>query len=295
MTAKFIFRFSLLITCVLCIVSAKADTLTFSRSFGNFQKAVSVSIGRGEFVFISDAATNQVFKYGKDGKELARFGGSGFGSSELNSPLCIDASNGLDVFVCDNMNNRIQRLDYKLNFAASFDFNQYNNTADNSKKIFYPLGVTSLSTGDLVVISNSSEFKGAVLTQFSDITIYFGSNFGFDRISQPAKVVRGKELDVWILDRESSDIMNFTSSGTFVKKLKAPNSDKVISLYPFDNKLYILTAKNIIAYELKSEKYVTYDSYSIDALEKINDFAILDSGIYLLLANNKVYEYKLTN
>lgn len=274
---------------------AFADSLDYSNTFGSFQNAVSISTGRNEFIFISDAQTNQVFKYSSKGIELAKFGGTGFGLNGLNNPVSIDAGDGLDVFVCDNLNNRIQKLDYKLNYITGFDFNVYNQTADNSKRILYPSGVAFLSSGDIVTLIKSSEYKGAVISSFSDIAVFIGSNFGYDRIGQPGKVVRGKGLDCWILDNENSEVANFTSSGSYLKRLsKLYENDKVISITYFDDKLYILTMKNIIKYDLKAEKYADMFPYSIDGLEKINDFALLNNSTFLILTSKNILQYNLT-
>lgn len=271
---------------------AKADSLIYSKTYGKFQNAVSISTGRGEFVFVCDAATSQVFKFSVGGVEMAKFGGTGFGANELSSPLSIDAGNGLDLFICDNQNNRIQRLDYKLNFIAGYDFNQYNTTADNSKKIYFPTGIAALSTGDIAVITGSSDFKGVIITQFSDINTYFGSNFGFDRIAKPKKIVRGSSLDVWILDQENTDVINFSGTGQFIKKLTHIDDD-IISITFFDDKLYLLGTREILIYDLKLSKYIAFFHYSIDPLDKINDFACLNNTTILLLNNKRVYEYNL--
>jgi len=270
------------------------DSLTYTGSFGKFENAVSISVGRSEFIFVSDAATNQVFKYSTKGIELAKFGGTGFGTNGLNNPVSIDAGDGLNLYICDNLNNRIQKLDYKLNYITGFDFNVYNQTADNSKRILYPSGVAFVSSGDVITLIKSSEYKGAVINSFSDISVFIGSNFGYDRIGQPGKVVRGKSLDCWILDNENSEVANFTTTGSYVKRLQKPSeSDKVISIAYYNDNLYMLTMKNVIKYDLKSEKYADIFPYAIDGLGKISDFALLNDTTFLILTANTVIQYNL--
>jgi DNA-binding beta-propeller fold protein YncE len=276
-------------------IKSSADTLIYSKVYGNFQNAVSISSGRGEFVFVSDAGTNQVFKFTTEGKNTAKFGGTGFGLNELSSPISIDATDGLDVFVCDYQNNRIQKLDYKLNFITGFDFNQYNLTAENSKKILYPAGITILSTGDIAVLINNSEFKAALIKSLSDVNIFMGSNFGYDRIGAPKKIVRGKELDLWILDGETGESVNFSSTGQYIKRLKPEVTDNVLNITFFDNNLYMLTGKNIIKYDLKAGKFDKIVEFSIEGLEKINDFTLLNNSTFLFLTSKKVYEFNLIN
>lgn len=280
---------------ILSINNSFSDTLTFSKSYGNFQNAVSVSPGRGEFVFICDAAANLVYKYSNEGKELAKFGGMGFGQNEFNYPVSIDAGDGLNLYICDNQNNRIQKLDYKLNFIAGYDFNQYNTTADNSKKILYPNGIAVLSSGDLAVTVTGSDFKAAVITTFSDISIYMGSSFSFDRIGNAKKIVRGKELDLWILDTETNEIVNFSTSGQFLKRLKTLDNSIIQNITFYNDNLYLLTNGTILKYDLKANKFDRKFSYGLDEFKKINDFAFLNNSTVLLLSDKKIYQYNLLN
>jgi hypothetical protein len=285
---------SLLILFLINIQISFADTLSFSRTYGNFGNAVSISTGRGEFIFISDVQTNQVFKYSKGGVEIARFGGTGFGANGLNNPVSVDAGNGLDVYVSDNLNNRIQKLDYKLNYITAFDFNAYNQTADNSRKIINPAGLTTLSSGDLAVIIRSSEYKAAIVSSFSDINVFLGSNFGFDRIGAGKKVVRGSGLDLWILDADNFDVVNFTTNGIFVKRLREEDIGKTISIAFFDDNLYILNDKYLLKYDLKGNKFDNIINYDSAGVGKVNDFAILNKSTFLFLTSSRIYEYILT-
>lgn len=285
----------LILAFALAATGYSGDTLTFSKSYGNFQNAVSISTGRGESVFIADAEMNTVFKFSAAGVELARFGGSGFGSYSLNNPVSIDGSNGIEVFISDNLNNRIQKLDYKLNVITAFDFTKYNQTADNSKRIYYPIGVASLSSGDIAVISSSSENKSFIISSFSDINIFLGSNFGFNRLGKPSKIVRGRQLDVWILDKETNEVVNFVSSGLYVKRLKLMTSEKILSIAYFDDHLYFLTQGSLYRYNLIALKYDKVYGFGIDQQVKINDFAILNTSDLLVLTSNNVYVFNLTN
>ena len=143
------------------------DSLVLKGSFGKFKNAVSISTAREEFIFVSDLEDNKIYKLSTTGVELASFGGSGLGQNELNQPYSIDASNGLDVLVADYQNNRIKRLDINLNYILSFDFNSYNLTAESSKKIFNPNGVMTLSTGEVYVLCDATNYKAARINDYS--------------------------------------------------------------------------------------------------------------------------------
>jgi len=287
-----------LIIAFIYLVSISAfqpDSLSLTDSFGTFQKASSISASRDEFVFVSDAESNQLFKFSASGDLLMSFGGMGFGADELSSPQSIDASNGLDVFVCDQRNNRVQRYNLNLNFIASFDFNTYNLTADNSRKIFYPYGIAFLSTSEIFILADATAFKVVKLRSLDEVSAFFGSGVIYDRLVNPAKIIRGASLDVLILDKETDEIVNFDNYGTFVKRIKNPESTPIINIAYYNDNLYILTSKSLVIYDLKSNLYTRYYSFNSDSRAELIDLTVLNNYNVFILSPNTVYKYKLKN
>jgi len=274
----------------------QADSLTFINSFGNFQEASSISTSREEFIFVTDAQKNQIFKFSENGEQLIAFGGSGFGINELNVPMSIDASNGLDIFVCDYQNNRVQRYDIMLSYIATFSFNTYNLTADNSQKIYYPYGIAFLNTSEIFVIADASTYKIVKLKSLDEVTLAFGSgNLGYEKVLNPQKITRGADLDVWILDTEADAVLNFDNYGTFVKKVANPENNPIISIAYYKNNLYILSSKSLIIYDLKSNKFSGYYNYSITGTKSIKDISVLKENTILILTGKKVHKYIINN
>lgn len=273
----------------------KSDSLLLTGSFGKFQNAVSVSTAREEFIFVSDLEANTVYKFNRAGKQLAAFGGSGLGQNELNQPYSIDASNGLDVLVADYQNNRIKRLDINLNYILQFDFNAYNLTAESSKKIFNPNGVMTLSTGEVYVLCDATNYLVARINDYSDVNLVFGSNtIGIEKLDKPAKIVKGSQLDMWILDKKNSDLMNFNNFGVYVKRLE--NKDKknpVISIAFFNDNLFILHSYGITVYDLKKGQYSKY--YSIPQIKNLTDISVIDKSTVLLLSKDSVHILGIPN
>ena len=273
------------------LFSSKADTLTCSDTLGSFQNAASISTSRDEFIFVSDQQTNQLFKYDVNGKLLQSFGGTGINENSLNGPVSIDASNGLDVYVCDNRNNRIQRFDISLHYIATFNLNTYNLTADNSRRVFYPYGIAFLNTSEIFILADATNYKAAKLKSFEDVSNVFGnSNIGIDNLVSPKKIVRGVDLDVWILDGATNDLVNFDNYGTFVRRLKNPDTDSIYSITFYGNSLYILKKNAITLYDLKKSQYTGY--YFIDNIsENIKEFAVINKNNVLVLSDKKIYKY----
>ncbi|MBL8017149.1 MAG: hypothetical protein JNK43_07770, partial [Ignavibacteria bacterium] len=169
--------------------TTRSKELEFLSSFGKFRNAVSVSTAREEFVFVADLETNKIYKLDKNGAELASFGGPGMGENELNQPYSIDASNGLDVLVADYQNNKIKRLDINLNYLLAFDFNSYNLTAESTRKIYDPKGILTISSGEVFVLCDASNYRIAKINDYSEVSIVFGSNsLGQEKMDDPVKM-----------------------------------------------------------------------------------------------------------
>ena len=280
---------------ILAVSLFPSDSLNFISSFGKFQSAQAISTSREEFIFVTDIQTNQIHKFNSDGNEIMTFGGSGFSNDELNVPMAIDASNGLDVYVCDYQNNRIQRYDLLLNFIATFNFNTYDLTADNSRKIYNPYGIAFLNTSEIFILADASTYKVVKLKSLDEVSLFFGSNTAeYEKISNPQKVVKGANLDVWILDKGDDAVLNYDNYGTFVKKLKNPENNPIISIAYYKNNLYILNSKSLIIYSLKKEQYDKYYNYFINRPKNIRDIASFKEDTVLILTTGKVFKYSLS-
>ena len=270
------------------------DSLFFKGTLGNFKNAVSISTAREEFIFVSDLEDNKIYKLSTTGVELASFGGSGLGPNELNQPYSIDASNGLDVLVADYQNNRIKRLDINLNYILSFDFNSYNLTAESSKKIYNPNGVMTLSTGEVYVLCDATNYKAARINDYSEISIVFGSNsLGAERLEEPVKIVKGNQLDMWILDKKTGDLINFNNFGVFVKKITKRGNSPIKSIAYFNDNLFILHANELIVYDLKKGQFSKF--YRFPAIKNLTDIAVIDKNTVLLLSKDSVHKYSIQN
>ena len=292
MKLKFIILPFFLIFVYSGILKSGNDSLVFISAFGDFQKAVSVSTAREEFIFVSDIQTNKIHKLSALGSEIASFGGPGQGDNELNMPYSIDATNGLDVIAADYLNNRIKRLDMNLNFIMSFSFYNYNLTAESSKKIFNPSGVTTLTSGDLFILCDATNYKAAKINDYSEVSLVFGnSNLGAEKMEEPAKIVKGNELDIWILDKGSNNILNFNNFGIFLKKLTPPEKSPVISIAYFNDNLFILHKSGLMIYDLKKGQYS--DFYLYPYIKNLKDIALLDKSTVLLLSLNMIYKYSI--
>lgn len=270
-------------------VSAQQDSIFVLNSFGQFSDAASISSSRGEFIFVSDMGTNKIFKYDINGAQLQTYGGTGMGKQELNQPVSIDASGGLDIFISDQLNNRIVRLDQKLNLISIYDFNLYNVQAENSKKIFNPASLITISTGELFVLCDAGNYESVRISNFNEIDLFFAQSV--DNIGEPVKIVKGNSLDIWMLDKSENQLLNFNNLGIFVKRVKLPDSFSPVSLTYISKNLVVLGKGNFYFYDVSASKFSYL--YNFPSLGNVRDISFLDDKTVLVLSKTKIFIFKL--
>ncbi len=279
----------LFLVCLISISNA-GDSLFIKAEFGSFSDASSITICRKTFIFVADKSQNTLYKFDLDGNLLIKSGASGFGSYELSEPISLDATNGLDLFVCERRNNRIQKFDLNFNPILTFDFNSYNYSNQNIDKVFNPGSICVLATSDIFAIYESTKNRVVKLKTFSSIESTFGSVFGVDRLKLPTKIISGKDLDVWILDNEGKQISNYDNTGVLLNQVQIKLNSPVLSITRYEDKLYLLTQEQVLIYGLSKKAYIEGLS-----LQKINskfvDIISASNNSFYILTKEKVYNY----
>jgi hypothetical protein len=88
-------------------------------SLGEFLNPSGLSIDPSGFIYLADTGNERVIKLDASGKALSWIGGFGWNQNQFNRPVSVAAPNGLDVFVADFMNHRVQRFDKDLHYLAT--------------------------------------------------------------------------------------------------------------------------------------------------------------------------------
>ena len=148
-------------------------------------------------LYVINAEANILRLYSPAFVPRREVGGQGWGDNQFDHPSGVWARNGIDVFVADYGNHRIQRFDRSLNFVASFS------TRDNDnpdQRFGYPTDVAVSPLGDLFLCDgeNSRILK---VDRFSQVERTFG---GFDagkgRLENPGAVQVGPRDQIFIVD-----------------------------------------------------------------------------------------------
>jgi hypothetical protein len=148
-------------------------------------------------VTVLDNSSSMLRQYAPGGKLLREIGGQGWGNDQFDRPAGVWARNGLDVFVADFGNHRIQRFDKNLAFVSSLSTRNDDNP---DLRFGYPLDVTLSRLGELYICDSENERIAMVGTSNQVERTFGGYGAGSGRLYKPVMVKCGPDDDVVVLD-----------------------------------------------------------------------------------------------
>lgn len=164
----------------------------------------------GSYV-IADATRNTVRLYGKDGTLLAETGGSGWGDGQFDRPSGVWARNGIDIFVADYGNHRVQRFDRKLAFISSYSTRERSNS---DERFGYPADVAISRLGDLFICDS----ENARILKLEGVGKFERTFGGFDagkgRLREPRAISIGPGDRLYV--RDGDRIVIFDNFGNYL-------------------------------------------------------------------------------
>lgn len=212
---------------------------------------------------------------------IKQIGGTGWGDDQFDQPEGIWARNGIDVFVADYGNHRIQRFDRNLAFVSSFSTRERPNPGE---RFGYPTDVAVSRLGDLF-ICDSENSRVLKVVGLSKIERSFG---GFDagkgRLYRPSQLEIGPNDNVYVLDGQR--VVEFDNFGNFVRVLGEGLFKGAPRIFADENGLVVLDDEAMIFFDQSDRLVVDIRRTSLlDGAEvAINDFAFTRGNGYLLTA-----------
>ncbi len=193
-------------------------------------------------IVVLDTDHNVVRLYSKERVLLREIGGSGWENDQFDRPAGLWARNGIDIFVADYGNHRIQRFDRKLNFISSFSTRESSNP---DERFGYPTDVALSRLGDLY-ICDSENSRIIKVNRFNKVERSFG---GFDagkgRLHRPTRLHLGPKDFVYVLD--GNRIVVFDSFGNYIHDLEALT--KPASFYADSDGIVVLDENGLYCFD----------------------------------------------
>ncbi len=179
-----------IVVCLLTWVShASAQSvdsvLVEDYSIGSFQRATRIVPGTNGTIYILDADENKVSLFTNLQNAPITIGGFGWSSSSFDKPTGV-ATDGVNIYISDFGNHRIQRFDRDLNYISSLSTRD---TSDVISRFGYPLDVALSEFGDMFILDGENirvmkfNAQGSFERSFGDI------NAGKGKLQNPIRLV----------------------------------------------------------------------------------------------------------
>ncbi|MDQ3020827.1 MAG: hypothetical protein M3R36_09690 [Bacteroidota bacterium] len=258
------------------------STLVKETEVNGFTNAVSVTIDGKENIYVLDATANEVVKFNSKLEYRKRNGKQGWAEGQYDSPTYVDGSSGLDIFVTDGKNRRIQRLDLELNHISTLKTNlpdfpiefQFNT----------PIATLVLNTNELFVIDEDNQ-RIVIYKDGRIPTGVFGDyKSGKGQLGRPVKLLRDDKNFVYVLDKEQKSILRLDNLGNYLNRIAIKNLETFTIR---GNILYLFNGKEIVLYDLDKNNVIEKKILVVNGKrKKYRDILVLSDKKYLLLDKN---------
>ena len=190
------------------------DTLFISEtSFGSFDQATRISVAPDGKVYVIDSKKSAILIFKSPQDSPSVLGGYGWSATTFDRPTGI-ATDGLNIYVSDYGNHRIQRFDRYSNLLSSL-FTR--DTTYGPARFGYPAGVALSSQGELIIL-DSENLRIVEFSADSRFERSFGDlNTAGGRLQNPIKVC--SEGDQYIYVLEKNRILEFDFYGNYLRSL----------------------------------------------------------------------------
>ena len=214
-------------------------------------------------------------------------GGRGWGENQFDDPAGIDARFGIEIYVADYGNHRVQRFDKNMSFIGSLYTRE---NPDPSQRFGYPLDIALSRLGDLYIIDSENNRVLKVNT-FSSVERTFGTiDGGEGQLHSPKCIDIGEDDRVYVL--EDNRVAVYDLFGSYISEigrgaLHHPNGFCVTASDIYivsDDSLFIWNLDGTLRLKLGKNEFLgaisLHDSRDV-AFEKDNLFILTTTAVHI--------------
>ena len=178
-------------------------------SIGNFQRATRIVVGTQGTIYVLDADENKVSLFCNPQDAPKTLGGFGWSSSSFDKPTGV-ATDGVNVYISDYGNHRIQRFDRDFNYISSLSTRD---TSDVSSRFGYPLDIALSEFGDLFILDGENIRVIKFNSQGSFERVFGDINAGKGKIQNPTKLLAANSR---VFVGEKNKILEYDYFGNYL-------------------------------------------------------------------------------
>ncbi len=256
-------------------------------------RLTSIAVNLQNDIYAIDASKNSVMRFNSEGEFVREVGGFGWQDEQFDSPVAIWAENGLDVFVADYNNSRIQRFDRKLNFVASILGRQ---AEDQRLQFAFPIAVSFSNFGELFIAEREHNRVLKLNAEFEPVESFGDYDWGAGVLGSPVSLAVFEDKAVFVADNERRSVIQFDYFGNFLNEILLENSSPVAEIAVSREHIFILEERtnDLKVFAHDGSPVLQSSPQFPTANQKITSLALTRNVLYLLdSAQNVVFCYSI--
>jgi hypothetical protein len=229
-------------------------------------------------IYVLDSELSMLRVLDAHGTALRGAGGQGWGNEQFDQPSGLWARNGLNIYVADYGNHRIQRFDRTISYVATLS----TRTSDDPAVRFgYPTDVSVSRQGDLF-LCDGENVRILKVNQLNQVDRSFGGpGAGKGTLSAPRMIEVGPRDFVYVLDEERIVVLD--NFGNYVRELGAEYLREPRAIFGDERVLLVLERSAILRFD---EAGRVTGQVSLKELptygRELRDIGLFNGEIYLL-------------
>jgi len=195
-------------------------------------------------IYLLDSDRNTLLLYDRTGIAQRAVGGSGWLDGQFDRPSAVWARNGIDVFVADYGNHRIERFDRTLSFVSSLSTRESGNP---DGRFGYPTDIAISRMGELY-ICDSENGRVVKVDRFNRVERAFGGfGAGKGRLNAPTRIEIGPKDAVYVLD--GTRIAVFDAFGNYLRDVLPGLLNGPAALYGDPERLVVVKTDTVYCFD----------------------------------------------
>jgi DNA-binding beta-propeller fold protein YncE len=233
-------------------------------------------------VYVLNTEKNTIFMIDSRGHLVRELGGAGWGNEQFDHPSGIWARNGMNVFVADYGNHRIQRYDRTLSYVSTFTTRAED---DPRTRFGFPTDVSVSRLGDLF-LCDTENVRILKVNRFTHVERIFGGFGGGEgRLQEPTQLEVGPNDHVYVLDEDR--VVVFDAFGNYLSELGSGLLESPSSLFADERSVVVLSGGMLHCFD-SSERLllrVALEDMLDLAGEEVRAVSFGGGNLYLLVSD----------
>lgn len=282
---RFLVGISLALSLLMLTSFQSLPSLVGEFSFGNFQDPKGISIDPMGSIYVADTGADLLMRFNSSGDSTGEVGGYGWGDFQFDMPYDVCATNGVEIYVADYNNNRIERFDRTLANVATLSTDQSN---DDSRRFGYPSGVAVSRLGDLFICDDEN-VRIVKVNTFSTVERTFGGyGQGAGSLTMPRQVAVGPHDGVYVSDK--GRVAVYDNFGNYLRSIGVGILSDPTGIGIYGNEIGVCDPDTLYFFKLDGTLIARFSTGDVlgAKIDHFNDVAMSGNKVYILTDKNVV-------